>query len=126
MQKTNAVGWFDIYVKDMDRAMKFYKKVCKLDFEEIIDPTGETKMMAFHGDMNVYGSSGALVKSKFQKPGSGGTMVYFSVDDCARKESELVSVGGKLLRPKFSIGKFGFVTLCEDSEGNAFGLSSMK
>ena len=32
----------------------------------------------------------------------------------------------KIGRPKFSIGEFGWVTLCEDTEGNLFGLSSMK
>ena len=52
--------------------------------------------------------------------------MYFSVDDCALESARVASAGGKLLRPKFSIGEFGWVALCEDSEGNPFGLSSMK
>ena len=98
----------------------------KQKLEKIADPTGETEMMSFSGDMKSYGASGALVKSKYSKPGVGGTMVYFSVEDCAVEEARVIKAGGKLLRPKFSIGEFGFVSLCEDIEGNQFGLNSMK
>ncbi|MGL4230859.1 MAG: VOC family protein, partial [Casimicrobium sp.] len=60
------------------------------------------------------------------RPGVGGTMVYFSVEDCAVEESRVAAANGKVVRPKFSIGEFGWVTLCMDTEGNMFGLSSMK
>ena len=126
MTKANAIGWFDIYVNDMKRATTFYETVLKQKLEKIADPTGETEMMSLSGDMKSYGASGALVKSKYSKPGVGGTMVYFSVEDCAVEEARVIKAGGKLLRPKFSIGEFGFVSLCEDIEGNQFGLNSMK
>ena len=83
-------------------------------------------MMSFPADMEVYGAGGALVKSSYARPGAGGTLVYFSVEDCTKEESRIVAAGGKVVRPKFSIGEFGWVTMCEDTEGNLFGLSSMK
>ncbi|MGL4576208.1 MAG: VOC family protein [Burkholderiaceae bacterium] len=126
MAKTNAIGWFDIYVNDMSRAVAFYENVLKQKLEKIGDPTGETQMMSFGADMQSYGASGALVKSAQARPGIGGTMVYFSVEDCAAEQSRVAAAGGKVLRPKFSIGEFGWVTLCEDTEGNMFGLNSMK
>ena len=126
MAKSNAIGWFDIYVNDMDRAVRFYENVLQQKLEPIGDPTGETKMMAFSTDMGIYGAGGALVKSNYARPGPGGTLVYFSVEDCAKNESSVIAAGGKVVRPKFSIGEFGWVTLCEDTEGNLFGLSSMK
>jgi hypothetical protein len=126
MLKPNAIGWFDIYVEDLDRASKFYEVICNQKLEDLEDPTGETKMRAFIGDRNTYGSSGALVKSNYSKPGKGGTLIYFSVEDCAVNESTVKKLGGKIIRPKFSIGPFGFITLCEDSEGNLIGLNSMK
>jgi uncharacterized protein len=126
MTKTNAIGWFDIYVTDMARAHRFYENVLKQELTEIADPTGETQMMSFAGDMTSYGAAGTLVQSAYAKPGIGGTMVYFSVNDCASEESRVVAAGGKIIRPKFSIGEFGWVTLCEDTEGNMFGLNSMK
>jgi uncharacterized protein len=126
MAKTNAIGWFDIYVSDMKRAVSFYESVLKQKLEQIGDPTGETQMMSFPGDMKSYGASGALVKSNHSRPGMGGTMVYFSVEDCSVEESRVIAAGGKIVRPKFSIGEFGWVTLCADTEGNMFGLNSMK
>jgi uncharacterized protein len=126
MEKSNVIGWFDIYVADMDRAVAFYGSVLKQKLERIGDPTGETQMMSFPADMKSYGASGALVKSSHSRPGVGGTLVYFSVEDCSVEESRVAAAGGKVVRPKFSIGEFGWVTLCADTEGNMFGLSSMK
>ena len=126
MAKTNAIGWFDIYANDMTRAVAFYETVLAQKLEQIGDPTGETQMMAFTADMGAYGASGALVKSAHAKPGVGGTMVYFSVDDCAAEESRVAAAGGSIMKPKFSTGPFGWVTLCADTEGNVFGLNSMK
>ncbi len=126
MAKWNAIGWFDIYVSDMTRAVAFYQTVLEQTLEPIGDPTGETQMMSFPADMGVYGAGGALVKSNYARPGAGGTLVYFNVDNCATEESRIAAAGGKVVRPKFSIGEFGWVTLCEDTEGNLFGLSSMQ
>jgi len=33
--------------------------------------------------------------------------------------------GGQVIRPKMSIGEFGWVSLCMDTEGNVFGLGPM-
>jgi len=40
--KQNAIGWFDIFVHDMDRAETFYRTVLKRGFETISDPTDTT------------------------------------------------------------------------------------
>lgn len=124
MKNPNAIGWFDIYVEDMERAVAFYEEVFEQKLEKIVDPTEETQMMGFPADMKAYGASGALVKSKHSHPGVGGTMVYFSVEDCSVQESRVVAAKGQIVRSKFSIGDFGWVTLCVDTEGNMFGLNS--
>ncbi len=126
MAKLNAIGWFDIYVNDMNRAVAFYEAVFKQKLEKIADPTGETQMMSFPADMGAYGAGGALVKSKHASPGVGGTVVYFNVEDCSAEEARIVPAGGNVIRTKFSIGEFGWVSVCVDSEGNMFGLNSMK
>ena len=126
MPATNAIGWFDIYVNELERAVAFYETVFDKRLEPIGDPTGETQMMSFPPDMGLYGAGGALSKSPNGSPGTGGTVVYFSVDDCAVEEARVGAAGGAVARPKFSIGEFGFVSLCIDTEGNLFGLSSMQ
>jgi uncharacterized protein len=126
VNKQTAIGWFDIYVADMDRAAAFYEAVLGCSLHPMGDPTGETVMRGFPADMGVYGASGALVKSAHGRPGPGGAMLYFTVDDCAVVEARVTNAGGTLLRPKFSIGEFGWVSLCMDTEGNPFGLSSLR
>lgn len=126
MTKMNAVGWFDIYVNDLDRAVAFYETVLETQLEAMGDPTGESQMMSFPADMGAYGAGGALTKSPHAGPGVGGTIVYFSVEDCAVEQERVAAAGGQVIRPKFSIGEFGWVCLCQDSEGNMFGFNSLK
>lgn len=125
MSRMNAIGWFDIFVADMDRAVAFYQSVFDCTLEPIGDPTGESQMMSFPADMSSYGAGGALSKTPHAGPGVGGTVVYFQSGDCAVEEARVAAAGGQVVRPKFSIGAFGFVTLCMDSEGNMFGIASM-
>ena len=126
MTNMNAVGWFDIYVDDLNRAVKFYETVLGQKLEEMVDPTGQSQMMSFPADMGNYGAGGALTKSAHASPGIGGTIIYFSVEDTAGPEARVAKAGGVVARPKFSIGEFGWITLCQDTEGNMFGLNSMK
>lgn len=126
MTKMNAVGWFDIYVDDLNRAVAFYETVLGATLEQMGDPTGETQMMSFPADMSAYGAAGALTKSPHAGPGVGGTVVYFMAEDCAVQEARVAEAGGIVVRPKFSIGEFGWVSLCQDTEGNMFGLNSLK
>ena len=126
MTAFNAVGWFDIFVDDLDRATRFYETVLGASLAPMADPTGESQMMSFPADMSVYGAGGALTKAAHGRPGPGGTIVYFMAEDCAIPEARVAAAGGQILRPKFSIGEFGWVTLCQDSEGNHFGINSLK
>lgn len=124
--KQNAIGWFDIYVNDMTRAERFYQTVFQREFETISDPTDSKVIMkAFATDMSAYGAGGALVKRPGVEPSPGGALIYFGVDDCAIEESRVVEAGGKVLNPKMSIGEFGYISVCVDTEGNMIGLSSM-
>lgn len=125
MTQMNAVGWFDIYVQDLDRAVTFYQTVLDTKLEPMGDPTGEAQMMSFPAEMSSYGAAGALTKSPHANPGVGGTIIYFMSEDCAKEQDRVEAAGGQIVRPKFSIGEFGWVTLCMDSEGNMFGLNSL-
>lgn len=125
--KQNAIGWFDIYVSDMDRATAFYQAVFEQTLEVMKDPTDSNVLMkSFPTDMTTYGAGGALVQREGSNPGIGGTAVYFGVNDCSIEESRINDAGGEVISPKMSIGEFGWISLCMDTEGNMFGLSSMK
>ena len=120
--------WFEIYVDDIERAAKFYEHVLNTKLEPISDPSSqETKMMSFPGDMKMemYGANGALVQMNGVKAGAGGTLIYFHSEDCLTEESRVVSAGGRIVKPKMSIGEYGFISLCLDTESNMFGFHSM-
>ena len=59
-------------------------------------------------------------------PGGNSTIVYFTSIDCSVEESRVAAAGGKIFKPKMSIGEHGFMSLCSDTEGNMFGIHSMK
>lgn len=125
MNTNNPVGWFEIYVEDINRAKKFYQHVFQRgEFITISDD--ETKMFAFPWDDSKPYISGSLVQTPYLKPSVGGTVVYFNCIDCALEESRIIPNGGTIIKSKFSIGDFGFISLVKDTEGNLIGLHSRK
>lgn len=128
--KPNPVVWFEIYVQDMKRAQAFYESVFQCKLEPMKEPDGlapGTQMLFFPGDnMSSYGASGMLVKMAGVPSGGGGSLVYFSCDDCAAEQARVQAAGGRIDKPKFSIAPYGFIAIVVDTEGNCIGLHSMK
>jgi len=127
--KHNPVGWFEIYVNDMTRAKSFYEETLAVTLEVLPSSEPSIEMWSFPMDETVvekYGAPGALCKMEGCSGGAGGTLIYFSCDDCA-VEAELASkAGGTILKPKFAIGEHGFISIIMDTEGNTIGLHSVK
>jgi predicted enzyme related to lactoylglutathione lyase len=123
----NPIGWFEIYVDDMERAKAFYEKVFEVQLDNLTPPGNEgLTMRSFPSNMQAYGCSGALVHMPGFPAGGNSTLVYFSCDDCAVEEARVNPAGGKVERSKMSIGDYGFISLAFDTEGNMFGLHSLK
>ena len=121
----NVVGWFEIYVQDMARAKAFYEGMLLVQLQKL--PSPEIEMWSFPGGgMDKAGSPGSLVHMAGVPSGGNSVLIYFSCEDCAVEEGRIVASGGKVHRPKMSIGQYGFITLGVDTEGNMFGLHSMK
>jgi len=108
----------------MERATKFYKSVLQAKLDRLKSPGME--VWAFPMNMESTGASGALVKMPGFPSGGNSTLVYFSCVDCATEAGRVVKAGGRIQKEKFSIGEYGFIALAFDTEGNMFGLHSMK
>lgn len=122
----NPVGWFEIYVKDMDRAKSFYQGVLGVTLAQLPSPDPNFEMWAFPMNPEAKGASGALVKMNNGDEMSGnGTTVYFSCEDCSVEAGRVVSSGGNLVQEKMSIGDYGFIAMAIDTEGNMIGLHSL-
>nr|WP_321355957.1 VOC family protein [uncultured Draconibacterium sp.] len=124
--QSNAVGWFEIPVSDMNRAIKFYETV--LDVKLARNQMGPLDMAWFPMTDESYGSTGSLVcHPDFYKPSAEGVVIYFTArsGDLKNELSRVEEAGGKVLQPKTKISdEYGFMALLIDSEGNRIALHS--
>ena len=118
----NAVGWFEIPVTDLERAIKFYESVfgVKLSRNEM----GPLKMAWFTWTEDAMGAAGSLVKADGYTPSHAGTLVYMTVDDIDKTLAKINATGGKTILPRTAIGEYGFIAHFQDSEGNRVALHS--
>lgn len=122
MKNVNPVGWFDIYVSNLDRAKKFYETVFNTQLVDL--PIEWGKQSLFPSDNESLNISGALVEKEDMIANGNNTIVYFVSEDCITEEARVENAGGKIIKPKMSIGEFGFVSIIIDTEGNTIGLHS--
>ena len=124
------VGWFEIPVRDMDRAVKFYNEVFQINIA--VHDMGELIMgwFPFADDKEVKGAAGSLIYHKdFYTPSMEGTLVYFTSrsGDVNDELSRIENAGGKILKTKTQISPdHGYMALFMDTEGNRVALHSLK
>lgn len=124
--KKVTVGWFEIPVSDMDRAIAFYQKVfgCTLHKMDM----GDFKMAMFPGEGGGAGAEGSLVYHKdfYQSSEIAGPLIYFSSEDVVIELEKVVEAGGKIQIPKKMISpEYGYMGVFLDSEGNRIALHSI-
>ncbi len=120
----NPVGWFEIYVQDINRAKAFYEKTFQVTLQRLESPGLE--MWTFPMLPEKPGCPGSIVKMNGKDSGVGGTIIYFVCDDCSVEAGRAAKNGGTIQREKFAIGEHGFISLILDTEGNMIGLHSMR
>lgn len=124
--KKNAVGWFEIPVTDMNRAVSFYEAMLEIKLHRL--NAGPLQMVLFPEGESGAGSSGALVFNKeYYKPSSEGVLVYFTAfsGDVEIELERAEKAGGTILMPKKQISpEYGYMALLLDTEGNRIALHS--
>lgn len=124
MTNVNPVGWFDIYVSDIQRAKIFYETVFNVKLVDLPVEWGKQAVFPFNPESpNI---SGALVEKANMEPNANNTVVYFETAECVAEEKRIQEAGGKVVQPKMHIGEFGYISIFIDSEGNTVGLHSLK
>ncbi len=126
IEKSNMVGWFEIPVTNMERAMKFYETI--MDIKLSRNQMGPLDMAWFPWVEDGKGASGSLVyQPDHYKPSMDGTLVYLTTqtgdlkDELARVEK----AGGKVIQPKTLIAEgYGYMAIFIDTEGNRMALHS--
>ncbi len=109
-----SIVHFEIPADDLDRAREFYTNLFGWKIESF---SGMDYMM-----IDTFGPGGGMMTRVH--PGQQITD-YFgvpSVDEYAVKVEEL---GGKVLMPKTAVPGMGYFVICQDTEGNVFGIWEM-
>ncbi|MEZ4398896.1 MAG: VOC family protein [Kofleriaceae bacterium] len=122
----NAVNWFEIPTRDMDRAVRFYEQTVgvRLQREEF----GGMPHAVFPSQCPPGGTSatGALVSAPHLTPGASGTVVYLHCGDGVAAALARATAGGAtVVVPHTAIGPNGFFAIVDDLEGNRVGLHAM-
>lgn len=123
-KKSVIVGWFEIPVKNMDRAVNFYNAT--FDTQLSLQTIEGLEMAWFPWSENDKGAGGSLIKAgEHYKPSHYGTQIYFSSDDVNVELKRVEKAGGKIIQKKTEITpEIGFMALFEDTEGNRIALHS--
>lgn len=117
----NPVGYFEIAVRNLDRATAFYTAVFGYDFERVEIDGNQMALFPLHEGST--GITGALAQGESYVPGQQGCRLYFYTASIAETLARAEGAGGKVLYPRTSIGDLGWVAEFEDSEGNCIALS---
>jgi predicted enzyme related to lactoylglutathione lyase len=107
---------FDFTAEDLQRAISFYEKAFGWKFKKWEGPMDY--WLVTTGPEGEPGIDGGLSKRE-NGAGFTNTIGVSSVDEAAKK---VIDAGGKVIRPKVAIPGAGYFALCEDTEGNQFGL----
>ena len=121
----NAINWFEIPVKNFDKAKKFYETILGTELH-LMEAMG-MKSAFFPAEMETGGIGGCIIQGQGYEPSANGTLVYLNGgDDLSVPLSKVEAAGGKIFLPKTAIGPNGFMAYFTDTEGNKVGLHSMK
>jgi uncharacterized protein len=121
---TDAINWFEIPVRDLERAQRFYETV--LDRELKRETMGEEKLAIFPAAEGR--TQGCItIGANPVAPSATGTRVYLDVSpsiDAAL--SRVADAGGKVVTRKTALpGGMGYWAHISDTEGNVVGLHAL-
>jgi uncharacterized protein len=123
--RNSAINWFEIPVRDMDRAQAFYERMLGKSLRREL--MGSSCMLAVI-PYEQPGVGGALMAgSEAPQPATQGALVYLNAEpslDAALERA--VAAGGTITMPRVELpdgmGSFAHVL---DTEGNRIGLHAM-
>lgn len=113
----SRVVHFEINADQPERAIKFYADVFDWQIQKWDGP--QDYWLVSTGDRAEPGIDGAIQNR--QAPGMT-TVLTVDVESVDEVTAKVASGGGKVLEAKIPVPGVGYFALCQDSEGNHFGL----
>lgn len=114
--------WIEIPVKDLERALAFYRSVFELEATEIEDD-GERRTTTLSNTGEDGAPGIALNQTANFEPSDKGVLIYVDAGGSINETLPRVEpAGGKVVTPKTSMGQAGNYALILDTEGNTLAL----
>ena len=114
-----SIGFVEVPVTDINRAVKFYGTI--FDKDLTVNDDGTRKFAVIGDGQDGVGMS--LTQTANFEPSSNGPLIYLgfeeSIEDTLKRVED---AGGKTVIAKTSMGDFGFFATFHDTEGNTFGI----
>ena len=121
--KRNVVGWFEIYVQDMERAKAFYQNTFQVTLQRLESPVSNCGHSQCNPTMpDVPGRSSKWMARIRALEELSFTSLASTVQ--WNRYAQVRMVGKS--RKKMSIGQYGFIAFVLDTEGNVIGLHSIQ
>jgi predicted enzyme related to lactoylglutathione lyase len=122
----NAISWFEIPTRDLDRAQRFYESIFNIAFTPFDTPQIKMRMFPLEDPMGV---GGALVYNDqfYKASATDGPLIYLNANpDVQHILNKVEAAGGKILLPKTMISpEYGHMAMFLDTEGNRIALHSV-
>jgi uncharacterized protein len=121
MSSQHHIGWFEIYVKDFEKSIKFFTELFGWKFKQTL-----SKELPYWNIYTGEGSLGGGFMKKTEPEHSGQSIVlYVETENIEETLKRAVSLGGKIETTKTRISdNAGYFALFKDIDGNVIGLWS--
>ena len=120
---SNAISWFEIPVKNFERAKSFYNTMLATEIKDTPMEGVKYGMFTYDEDNNAVG--GGIIEMTGYTPSENGVLVYLNGgDDLSLPLSRVEKAGGTVVLPKTDIGENGYMAQVLDTEGNKIALHS--
>ncbi len=121
----NAINWFEIPVKNFEKAKSFYEAIFKAEMQVVEMKDMGALMAFFPADAENNGVGGSIISSPGHEPSQQGSLIYLNGgDDLSVPLARAEKAGAQVILPKTSIGEHGFVAQFIDPEGNRVAFHS--
>ncbi len=120
----NAVSWFEIPARDMDRAAAFYQALLGTPLRREAIAGSQLGVFSYEDS----GAGGCLIQgAQAPAPASDGTLVYLNASPSLDAVlARVEAAGGRITTPKVQLpGDMGCFAHITDTEGNRVGLHAL-
>lgn len=124
----HAIDWFEIPVRDMDRAITFYEALLATTIRRETIAGNALGVIKYEAEAGVDTVGGCLIAGEnAPAPSDQGALVYLNAGSSLDATlARVAAAGGRITTPKVTLpGDMGVFAHIADTEGNRVGLHAL-